>query len=95
MAMSERTLNQVRNILGKLDRSIDEARERRLGRDEPAEAGPSDISSAAAGQSSERGDKPSAPGSSIGHSSGPRAGSSPFGRAKPLQRPGSSTGRWS
>ncbi|MEM1072111.1 MAG: hypothetical protein AAGB48_08085 [Planctomycetota bacterium] len=38
MATSQRTINQVRSILGRLDRSIDEARQRRLHGDEPEPA---------------------------------------------------------
>ena len=38
MGTSERALKQVKEILGKLDRSIDQARERRLHGDRPAEA---------------------------------------------------------
>jgi hypothetical protein len=41
MGTSERAFNQVKEILGKLDRSIDQARERRLhgDRPQPSEAG--------------------------------------------------------
>lgn len=93
MAMSERTINQVRNILGKLDRSIDEARERRLGQDGSEPVRPETPSAEPARSEPERSaPAPAAPG--IGHSTGPKAGASPFGRAKPLQRPGNSTGRW-
>jgi hypothetical protein len=35
MGTSERAFNQVKEILGKLDRSIDQARERRLHGDRP------------------------------------------------------------
>lgn len=44
MGSSQQAFNQVKAILGKLDRSIDEARERRLGdqnqAEEPAKAEP-------------------------------------------------------
>jgi len=36
MASSSQAFNQVKNILGKLDRSIDQARARRLGDPEPS-----------------------------------------------------------
>lgn len=36
MGTSERAFNQVKEILGKLDRSIDQARQKRLHGDEPA-----------------------------------------------------------
>ena len=37
MGTSERAFNQVKEILGKLDRSIDQARQKRLHGDEPPE----------------------------------------------------------
>ena len=42
MGTSERTFNQVKEILGKLDRSIDQARQKRLHGDEPPETEPTD-----------------------------------------------------
>ncbi|MEO0512806.1 MAG: hypothetical protein AAF108_07920 [Planctomycetota bacterium] len=109
MATSERTIEEVRRILGKLDRSISEARQRRLGAGD--ESVPHPISNAPARDAPANGNdagtngsvpnNPNGPGngsnatlgSTIGHSTGPRAGSSGFGRAKPLGRP-NSLGRW-
>jgi hypothetical protein len=40
MSKPDRAFNQVKAILGKLDRSIDEARERRLGKDDEPKTAP-------------------------------------------------------
>ena len=40
MSKPDRAFNQVKAILGKLDRSIDEARERRLGKDDEPKTSP-------------------------------------------------------
>ncbi|MFG0285765.1 MAG: hypothetical protein ACF8R7_15220 [Phycisphaerales bacterium JB039] len=40
MGTSERTFNQVKEILGKLDRSIDQARQKRLHGDTPPDEQP-------------------------------------------------------
>lgn len=89
MTTSERTFNQVRNILGRLDRSIDEARDRRLrGGDEPeqapetAEAEPQQRSEPPARTPSE------APPPPVGPRRSTSRAPSPFGRAKPLRRAG-------
>jgi hypothetical protein len=77
---SERTMNQVRAILNKLDRSIDEARERRT-HPEPAPIQPT----------APRAEK-AAPGSMAtpvlpAATAAPVRETSPFGRAQPLNRP--------
>lgn len=46
MSTSDRTFNQVKAILGKLDQSIDQARERRTHPAAPMAAGPSHIPAA-------------------------------------------------
>ncbi|MEO1584068.1 MAG: hypothetical protein AAFR96_05775 [Planctomycetota bacterium] len=98
MTTSERTINQVRNILGRLDRSIDEARDRRLrGPDDEPSA---EAASASAAERAPHEDAPPSPRSpQLSRSAeappppvGPRRSSSrapsPFGRAKPLRRTG-------
>jgi hypothetical protein len=81
---SERTINQVRAILNKLDRSIDEARERRT-HPEPAapQAAPAPDHVPAVSASP----APAHPGAAAGRAN------SPFGRAQPLNRP-PSTPSW-
>jgi len=71
MSTSDKSFNQVRAILSKLDRSIDEARERRLQPAAPAPIAPPPISMQPAKQAA-----PIAP-----------APTSQYGRAQPLQRP--------
>jgi hypothetical protein len=84
MSTSERTMSQVRAILQRLDRSIDEARERRT---QPAPAAapvaPTPAAKAAAVP---------APRAAEGSAPASRP-ASPFGRAQPLNR-GGSTYRW-
>lgn len=83
---SERAFNQVKAILGKLDRSIDQARARRLGEPDPAEPrlavgeSPAPASEAAARPA------PLGPGTLIGKS---EREPSPFGRARPIPYRGS------
>ncbi len=89
MSTSEHTINQVRNILGRLDRSIDEARDRRLRGDTE----PEETQDQAPAAEPERGDPaPRRPGEAPPPPVGPRRASSrapsPFGRAKPLRRAG-------
>jgi hypothetical protein len=72
MSTSDKTLNQVRAILNKLDRSIDEARERRLQPPAPPTPPPAPAPQAARPVSTGN-SAPSAP--------------SQYGRAQPLQRP--------
>ena len=71
---TDRAFNQVKSILGKLDRSIDEARAKRLGDPQPEQriAQPS-VGSAEPGAIG--------PGTLIGRS---EREPSPFGRARPI-----------
>lgn len=84
---SERTISQVRAILNKLDRSIDEARERRTHpapapvRDAAPQPRPQPV--APPTDNSLIGAPPSAPASTTA----PGRNASPFGRAQPLNRP--------
>jgi hypothetical protein len=79
MSTSDKSFNQVRAILNKLDRSIDEARERRLQPATPVAPAPPPVQSQAA-------PKPAAPSNPNG---------SQYGRAQPLQRPQASNSlRW-
>ncbi len=76
--------NEVRAILGKLDRSIDEARSRRLEPDQPTHREPSSTPAPA--------NKSASLDREVGGSSAPRAKtelqkkSATFGRAKPLNQ---------
>jgi hypothetical protein len=72
MSTSDRTINQVRAILSKLDRSIDEARERRT---QPPMPTPPPTPAMAPQATPPAPAQPSSPGSA-------------YGRAQPLQRPG-------
>ncbi|MBX3377831.1 MAG: hypothetical protein KF678_12605 [Phycisphaeraceae bacterium] len=80
MSTSDRTLNQVRAILNKLDRSIDEAREKRTHTPTPV-ATPTPAAPVAA---------PAAP------ASAPSPSGSPYGRAQPMPKaqPSSNVLRW-
>ena len=78
MSTSDRAFNQVKAILNKLDRSIDEAREKRLHPGVPAPAAP------AAAPTPARAPAPTP--SANGNGSG-------FGRAQPL-RPNPNLQRW-
>jgi hypothetical protein len=72
MSTSQRTFDQVKSILGKLDRCIDAARERRLHAVGPAVVGSGAVvPPMIASRADENG---------LGHD--PRA---PFGRAKPMR----------
>jgi hypothetical protein len=88
MSTSERTINQVRAILSKLDRSIDEAREKRT---HPA---PAPVAAAPVPPP-----PPISPNQLIGGTpkpapAVPAAPRSPFGRAQPLNRPQAPQLRW-
>jgi hypothetical protein len=80
---SERTLNQVRAILSKLDRSIDEAREKRTHPVPRGSVQPTPNAAPAPGEQVSP-VAPGAPGQTA--EPAPRA-PSPFGRARPLNRP--------
>lgn len=88
MTTSEHTINQVRNILGRLDRSIDEARDRRLnGGDEP-DTPRDDIAPPAPLREPEPRRSSEAPPPPVGPRRASSRAPSPFGRAKPLRRTG-------
>lgn len=76
MSTSDRAFNQVKAILGKLDRSIDQARERRT-QPEPIQAGPSIAIPQPA-------PIPVAPPAAAPVSTAPGRPPSPYGRAQPL-----------
>lgn len=90
------SFQHVKNLLGKLDRSIDEARTKRLGDDDAPETPPSServdldraIGSRAvdAEETVERAAPPEAA-PSPAEQAGPRPVPSKYGRAKPLRRP--------
>jgi hypothetical protein len=87
MPTSDRAFNQVRDILGRLDRSIDEARDRRLRGNEPqkpAEPQPLDTIVGTSDTGPER-EPQRAPASAVAPRQTTRP-PSPFGRAKPLRR---------
>ncbi len=93
MSTSQHTIDQVRSILGRLDRSIDQAREKRLhGEPEPRPTSePAPAKEAAA-----RATQPPPPAVGPARTAASRA-PSPFGRAKPLRntQTDASTSRWS
>lgn len=75
MGPSDRSFNQVKSILGKLDRSIDQVREQRVAGPTPAPTTPAPANAAAMSQQiGGRAVEPVTP---------PRP-ASPFGRATPL-----------
>ncbi len=84
---TDRAFNQVKSILGKLDRSIDEARAKRLGDPDPAGTSAQRITPADAQSPSQLANgttgAPGAigPGTLIGKS---ERDPSPFGRARPI-----------
>ncbi|MEL7484139.1 MAG: hypothetical protein AAFN41_07275 [Planctomycetota bacterium] len=93
MTTSEHTFNQVRNILGRLDRSIDEARDKRLnGGEEPEAAREESPAADDARHVPAREPEPRRSSEAPPPPVGPRRASnrapSPFGRAKPLRRTG-------
>ncbi|MFI4871388.1 MAG: hypothetical protein ACIARQ_06215 [Phycisphaerales bacterium JB061] len=80
MTTSQHTFDQVRSILGRLDRSIDQAREKRLhGDEEPAAT----ETAAPAGRTEPSAPPPPAVGPARAT---PARAPSPFGRAKPLRK---------
>ncbi|KAA0217367.1 MAG: hypothetical protein DYG94_00910 [Leptolyngbya sp. PLA3] len=90
MNQSPDAFNQVRAILGKLDRSITEARSRRLGKPvtEPASTPPAPVPMASQ-------DEVPAPRAAATAPEAPASGYAKlrgqFGRAKPIAKPGNST----
>jgi hypothetical protein len=103
MAETKKSFNQVKNLLGKLDRSIDEARSKRLGipdadEDIAADAGALDtvIGRAEGSGTSEGPVREHAPSHPAPAMTTPPARKSLYGRAKPLNRPGTNpTSQWS
>jgi len=101
MAEMRRSFQNVKSLLGKLDRSIDEARSRRLG--EPDRDAPTPVSGS--GDSGletvvGRPETPPTPPASTtntgpGASPAPPTRRSVYGRARPLARPADPTTRWS
>lgn len=90
MSTSDRTMSQVRAILQRLDRSIDQARERRTHPGHPpAPAQPAPAAPAPA-------PTPSTAPLSTGAAPAaqPSRPPSPFGRAQPLNRPNPQPLRW-
>lgn len=86
MAQQSRAFDQIKAILGRMDRSIDEARTKRLNpEDEPAEQTPHEAPSR---PSPQKPPLPPAPGDVR------RAGASQYGRARPLRREGDDQGTW-
>lgn len=85
MAEHGRAYDEVKELLSKLDRSIDAARSRRVHGDDPAPESPPP----APRPIEHRAESPAEPASQ------PRPGASKYGKAKPL-RPNASveTGRW-
>lgn len=98
MAETRRSFHQVKSLLGKMDRSIDEARSRRLGiPDEPerpsVRSSDADALETVIGRSETSGPEPEqGPAGDEESPGGPRR--SVYGRARPLNRPNSTT-QWS
>ncbi|MEL6499023.1 MAG: hypothetical protein AAF937_01680 [Planctomycetota bacterium] len=88
MTTSEHTINQVRNILGRLDRSIDEARDRRLNGSEDPEPQREQTPPPAPAQKAEPAQPSEAPPPPVGPRRSVNRAPSPFGRAKPLRKTG-------
>lgn len=95
MSTSQHTMDQVRSILGRLDRSIDQAREKRLHGSAPSGGSQAEKPQSRAEEAAQR--KPVAPPPAVGPARPvPSRAPSPFGRAKPLRNANEgSTGRWS
>lgn len=87
MSSESKAFNEVRALLGKMDRSIDRARERRLGPEEPPvdrARPPVSQDQTVGGPKPELGNPPPA---------SPRRNTQ-FGRARPLNREGQETTQW-
>lgn len=88
MPEQNRAFDQVKSILDKLDRSIDEARHKRLHGDEPeaeTQSEPARQPENQRDEASPEAAKPELPAEAPSGQSARRAGSSPYGRAKPLR----------
>lgn len=89
MSTSDRTMNQVRAILQRLDRSIDQARERRT------QPGPAPLASAPMPAPAPAPTPSTAPVSTgTTPAATPARPPSPFGRAQPLNRSNPQQLRW-
>jgi len=90
MGERSRAFNEVKALLGKLDRSIDEARQRRLD-DQQKDSPETDEPKSESGSNREpASDAPPAREDRAGGGSSPgpaRKSQSPYGRARPLRRP--------
>ena len=82
MADQGRAYNEVKELLGKLDRSIDDARDKRLHGDRPEPT-----------PQPSRAPEPVKPEESNGVVNPPRPGASKYGKARPL-RPNNEPPRW-
>lgn len=89
MSTPAKSFDNLRSILGKLDRKIDSARSKRLGLDEPEEH-PDEAPAPDEAPVSEAAAVQNAPGEA--EHNGTLNGRSPFGRAKPLNR--TNPGTW-
>jgi len=88
MSTSDRAFNQVKEILEKLDRSIDAARSKRLHVDEPHEertAAPERATESTRGSLASGGLSTPSPAPERGPESGSGLKARPLGRAKPLR----------
>ncbi|TVS07961.1 MAG: hypothetical protein EA423_02750 [Phycisphaerales bacterium] len=97
MSEKNRAFDQVKAILEKLDRSIDEARQKRLHGDEPEadESQPRRESENSPRAQQNEPAQPERPAEVPSGQAARRAGSSPYGRAKPLRPNGNGdTAAW-
>lgn len=85
MSTSQHAFDQVRSILGRLDRSIDKAREKRLHGDENHESAPKADTKPVDDHPKRESTVPPPP--PVGPAPKTPRAPSPFGRAKPLRRP--------
>lgn len=91
MASTGKSFDQIKAILGKLDRQVDEARHKRLGDDDlPIRPQRAEEPASSNGNGESNGSP---------DPNGPNAGMPPrqqskYGRARPLRRTGDSTGAW-
>ncbi|MEZ6243998.1 MAG: hypothetical protein R3B57_13255 [Phycisphaerales bacterium] len=91
MASTGKAFDQVKAILGKLDRQVDEARHKRLGDDDLPIRPARNESQASAFETPASNGAPDP----NGPNAGMPARQSKYGRARPLNRTGDATGAWS
>lgn len=97
MPEQNRAFDQVKAILDKLDRSIDEARQKRLHGDEPEAEQPAETQESENSPQARKIEpaEPDRPAEVPSGQTARRAGSSPYGRAKPLRPNGNGdTAAW-